>query len=447
MNMASTVSPTWKKCYRLADQLRRRGRIREALQMVTGLLARDERHVQALLLKGKCLLDIERYPDAIGVYQYLHQLFPSRSEPVYCLAFALDRMERTSEAVEMIESFTRRRQDVAAAHRLLGRYRIKLGEWQRALVDLARAVRLDRSDIRGWKDLAQGLEKLGHRESALDAWKKVQHMDPNSTGALAGVRRLAALLGRHRLAATAGWKMVGLGVDAPSFVETVIKDCLRAGQRDTALSLLEDAIGSGGATARTWILKGALHESLGEIKEARIAYHHVVELHPDCLTAVRALARLARSQADRPGERVYLARLALLEPHAPDALHRLAELDAEEGRLEDAVKGFRKVLLLDPADREVLLQLGLVYHRLGRYSQAEESLRSFVQESPDHPRALLGLAHVLRGKGERYEARKLFERVHQVAPETREGRIALYELNVLAGRFQPSRPVLRVGRR
>lgn len=447
MVRASMPHATWKKCYRLADQLRRRGRIKEALQLVTGMLSRDDRHIHGLMLKGKCLLDIERFPEATSVYAYLHQLFPDRSEPIYCLAYALDRQERTSEAVEIVEGFTRRRQDVAAAHRLLGRYRIKLGEWQRALVDLARAVRLDRANVRGWSDLAQGLEMFGHQESALDCWRKVVQLDPTLTGGLAGMRRVAARLGRHGVAATAGWKMVGLGIDTPAFVEQVIKDCLRAGQRDTALSLLEDAIGSGGATARTWILKGSLHESVGELKEARVAYHHVVELHPDCLPAVRSLARLARTQGDKPGERVYLARLALLEPHAPDALRRLAELDAEEGRLEDAVKGFRKTLLLDPKDREILLQLGLLYHRLGRFGLAEEQLRAFVTEHPDHPRAMLGLAHVMRGKGERYESRKLFERVHQVAPETREGRIALYELNVLAGRFQPARPVLRVGRR
>src|SRR5207237_3783135 len=93
----------WSRGYRLATQLRRRGRTREALAILSGLLARDNRHANVLMLKGKCLLDLEQHEQAVAVYSYLRDLHPDRSEPVYCHAYALDRMERTSDAAEVVE--------------------------------------------------------------------------------------------------------------------------------------------------------------------------------------------------------------------------------------------------------------------------------------------------------------------------------------------------------
>ncbi|MGD2123945.1 MAG: tetratricopeptide repeat protein [Gemmatimonadota bacterium] len=106
------------------------------------------------------------------------------------------------------------------------------------------------------------------------------------------------------------------------------------------------------------------------------------DLFPDDIAAYQARAQIQMVRNDKPG---WLASL-------------------------------QKILELDPAQRDVLLQIGDLQQAMGDLAAARESFRTYADEFPDNTQVLAQLAGVARLTGELEEARALYDRALLLDP-------------------------------
>jgi tetratricopeptide (TPR) repeat protein len=90
------------------------------------------------------------------------------------------------------------------------------------------------------------------------------------------------------------------------------------------------------------------------------------------------------------------------------------------GGAEDNLR--RSTKLAGPVEAYYLL--GQVEERLGKTSLAETAYRDAVSHAPERPDIILGLANFLAGHGQKEEARTLYHRVIELAPNSPEGKQA-----------------------
>jgi|GEM_PF-153278 len=148
--------------------------------------------------------------------------------------------------------------------------------------------------------------------------------------------------------------------------------------------------------AFAWFGLGLAREQLGDRPGARTAYQQAVAIRPDFAEALNNLGSLAQAEA-ASDEAIALFRSALAaKPGMPAAAINLAALQIDV--LDDypaAVQTLRQAIEANPADAGLHFQLGTVYGRLGRSSDARIAYEAAIALAPRHADALnnLGVLH------------------------------------------------------
>lgn len=114
-------------------------------------------------------------------------------------------------------------------------------------------------------------------------------------------------------------------------------------------------------------------------------------------------------------ERNYLA--VLSEGYrSTDILPLLAGIASVKGDLQAAVEHWTRLLALMPSHLAGWTERGALLHRLGRWSEAIESLKSAQQLAPDNPAILANLGVALLDGGHAGEALTVFRRSAELQP-------------------------------
>jgi predicted TPR repeat methyltransferase len=128
---------------------------------------------------------------------------------------------------------------------------------------------------------------------------------------------------------------------------------------------------------------------------------------------IKALHQAGQLQAAKEG---YLKILAE-QPQAPEALHLLGLVFAEEGDLTTATSYLQQAQALDQADVSISLHLANIYKAQAAYQQAEELLKSMIAANPSLSAAYNNLGTVYFKMERWQEAIKAFEKAIQIQPD------------------------------
>jgi tetratricopeptide (TPR) repeat protein/predicted Ser/Thr protein kinase len=155
---------------------------------------------------------------------------------------------------------------------------------------------------------------------------------------------------------------------------------------------------------KAWILSAR-----GRPEEALALTRTAAEVQPSS----KRLADLAQMQIQQG--RIEEARRSLEQslqrsPGNYSALSLLALLELYNGDLNQAVEIYRELVRRSPGLSQ-LGNLGLAYFSLGRYQEAAETYRQLVELEPGNPLALVNLADTYLLLGRTREARALYEQV------------------------------------
>jgi YaiO family outer membrane protein len=90
---------------------------------------------------------------------------------------------------------------------------------------------------------------------------------------------------------------------------------------------------------------------------------------------------------------------------------------ADDGRDEEALAAFQRLVMTNPNDREARLWIGRLHERMGHPERAEPVYRSVVIEDRANVEALLGLASSLMAQHATREALEMLERAEALEPQ------------------------------
>lgn len=129
---------------------------------------------------------------------------------------------------------------------------------------------------------------------------------------------------------------------------------------------------------------------------------------------------------------------------APDDtthLARLARMQQDGHRMEEAAASYERLIALAPDHRQAHLDLALVYGELGRWDDARRVTRALLAQDGEDPSGLYNLGAIAANTGDYDEARSVWLRVQAQARDAEMAQRAtssLQQLDALATQSAPA---------
>jgi putative PEP-CTERM system TPR-repeat lipoprotein len=130
------------------------------------------------------------------------------------------------------------------------------------------------------------------------------------------------------------------------------------------------------------------------------------------------------------------------DPKSIDARHQLAKAYMAAGRYEQAEKELQKVQRLNPAQRDIQLDLAKLYHFLKKPDLAFSNAQAFLKDHPNSADALEALGNACVGLNKPQEAEDAYRRALQVEAERSSTKLELAGLYVRSNRQQKASELL-----
>ncbi|HEY4950273.1 MAG TPA: tetratricopeptide repeat protein [Candidatus Acidoferrales bacterium] len=170
------------------------------------------------------------------------------------------------------------------------------------------------------------------------------------------------------------------------------------------------------------------------LEKAIAQFQEILKIQPDDVYSGLWLARLYRFENKHSEAETVLRGLLARDAGNGPALEQLSQLLMDEGRSQEAV-----TLLSDAAGEssspEVYDLLGDAYSQAKEYAKAEDAYRKAVEEDPDDPGHLHGLAQALMAEDKYADALEQFKRLTEIEPSTSENFLRMAQLYRRLGKF------------
>ncbi|MGA7624000.1 MAG: tetratricopeptide repeat protein [Candidatus Acidiferrales bacterium] len=170
------------------------------------------------------------------------------------------------------------------------------------------------------------------------------------------------------------------------------------------------------------------------LEKAIEQFQQILKLEPDDSYSELWLARLYRFENKHSEAEKVLRDLLQRDPSSGPGLEQLSQLLMDEGRSQEAVKILSDAAS-DSSSPEVYDLLGDAYSQEKEYGKAEEAYRKAVEEDPDDPGHLHGLAQALMAEDKYAEALEQFKRLSEIEPGTAENYLRMAQLYRRLGKF------------
>jgi Tfp pilus assembly protein PilF len=145
-------------------------------------------------------------------------------------------------------------------------------------------------------------------------------------------------------------------------------------------------------------------------KDAAEQFRRALRLDPGVALARINLAVALFNVPDVDAARVEAEVAAKAAPDAPQPHYILGLIAKQQGRGEDALASFRRVLAADPGDVGANVQVGQLLAQQRKYDEAEKAFNAALREEPYNGTALYNLGTVLVRAGKGAEAKSVLER-------------------------------------
>ncbi len=284
---------------------------------------------------------------------------------LFHLGEAYSMMRQFGEAVsayrKSIKAGSLQPEIASVVHQNLGAALIKLKEYDAAMSQLRRAVKINPQLLTVHLVLASalfGIKRFDRAEAEILTY--IEKAQEKRKG-------VELKLGREP--------------DIPCALVLLAKCRLAMGDLDRAREVLEDAVSRDPELRDAHLLLARIAFEQARFGAAVSHYSEAAKYYPDEETLYFELSRahLARGSVEKAAETIEQAIAAGLE--SAGLFKCLGVLKIKQQDLEGAVSAYEKALNLDPADREVRRRLAGIYRILGRDQEAQNYLNS-SQEPP-----------------------------------------------------------------
>ena len=274
------------------------------------------------------------------------------------------RVSRVGDAIHEAEDVLKSDPNYPDAHRLLARvYWHMLGESQtektnsenlrKAIEHMEALTRLEPSDTDSWQVLGRLYKMNNQDQKAEEAFKKVLNVDPDSKGGLSSLAQLYFEQG-----------------DYAGAVE-LLKKIPEADLDPSLLGML-----------------GYAYSQMHDFESAVATYEKALAKDPENQELRRAYADALMDMGNTPAARTEFEKILKADPDDGSTYLRLAQLDRQEGRFDQARKELERARTLpQPADTKIQYDMKIQYEQAlledaaGNQDKAIELLQGLVKSS------------------------------------------------------------------
>jgi tetratricopeptide (TPR) repeat protein len=267
------------------------------------------------------------------------------------------RVTRVGDAIHEAEDVLKSDPDYPDAHRLLARiYWHMLGENQtdqtnkeslhKAIEHMETLTRVEPTDTDSWLVLGRLYKMDNQGQKAEEAYKKVLNVSPDSKGGLSSLAQLYFEQGDY---------------------EAALELLKRIPEADLDPSLLG--------------MLGYAYSQTHDYDSAVATYEKALAQDSDNQDLRRAYAEALMGMGNTPAARAEFEKILKAEPDDISTYLRLAQLDRQEGRYEQARKELDRARTLQPNNMEIPYQQALLEDAVGNQDKAIELLQGLVKSS------------------------------------------------------------------
>ncbi len=132
--------------------------------------------------------------------------------------------------------------------------------------------------------------------------------------------------------------------------------------------------------------------------------------------------------ADGPGKEAHEAKVLEMaltkKPGHTPVLMKLAKLEEDKGKLDDATRHLQEIVKNEPGNTEARLELGRVFFERGNIQGALEETQAILKVQPDNPDALYNLGAIYGNLGNATLARQYWGQLIAKSPQSESGKRA-----------------------
>ena len=362
-----------------------------ALAQFERVLSLQPNHVETLMAAGHLNVAIQNFTGAHDYYQRVLTIDPlhddarrffdrlqarktesiqmATSEELYTAATKEITAGRVEEAVTLLKQLVSQDPEHALGHNDLGVLCYRKGDPEEALAHYQQAVTLEPENITFQKNLADfHWVALGDIKQAMEIYVRALTLDPRDTETLLSCGKICMQLGKND--------------DARAFVISVIE---KEPWNETAQKMLDQLDAKDSADPSVLDHDALYRQALdkagkGDTKGAIDDLNLLVPEEPHKASLYNDLGVLYYQQGEKISARDNYEKAVELAPDEPTSQKNLADFYLmEEGRIEDALKLYVRVLEKNPQDVDSLLATGLVCIKMNNLNEA----RSFYQRAQE----------------------------------------------------------------
>jgi tetratricopeptide (TPR) repeat protein len=266
--------------------------------------------------------------------------------------------------------------------------------------------------------------KAGRLNDARGLYRSVLAKQPKNVAALHLLGVLTGQSGAPAEAVELIRRALAVKPDAPEIHADLGEMLRRAGDVEGAVASFEKAIALNGRNPATHFNLGLARMMQRRHREAMVSFKSVTTLNPGAADAWHGLG-LAAAELELHGEAIAaFERVLAMDPKRPDSMCALANLLDEIGQTDRAMSLFRSALTINkdfvpalrglalterdteraiefihraialaPGDGDLLLALGHILRRVGRFSESFDAYKSALAFPSSRASACYGLAH------------------------------------------------------
>lgn len=438
---------------RLARSLARQARVPEAQTWLEKALKLAPTRKELRLAFIDQLVDDQRYADAIKQYELLEKNEPNnpdylrewgklvlkdssqpiedrrkkaeavwrrltaaRPEDPLLATQAADlfrHAEMTDQALELYQKAVELAPDQPQYREYLGEYYHLLKQPEKAMTTWRAIATGKQRTAANVARLAEVLAGFGYLDDATTEIAAACQLDPKDFGLFlkAGTLHLKAEKYDEALSFLAGAEKLAASNDE---AEAVLAEEIKVLQANGTLEARAETLAgelskSEKPAVKEWVRLARYYESMHRYDEAIRAIASATKLEPQSIAALAASARIHEQSGNLREAAELNRRLAATDRRfRTDYLTNVARLEAQLGRIDEALAAGRDLIAAAPGNSEHYEFFAELCFRLGRSDEGLEALRRAIRVNPTETKLLLALAQALSEQFRTDEAIELY---------------------------------------
>ena len=381
LQIKHNMAPAWLG---LAEVAERQGDWEQLYRSLNRVIELDQKNIDAHLKLGRLLVAAGQLDKALAISDTVKALDPERPEVMAFRASVLFKLDDRKAAVALAKTVLEKDPKNIDALVVLASERMAAGDAAKAVEYLDVGIEADEKNIALQLIKVRALLELGKPDAVEEILRRLIVLNPDAPSFKYSLARFYLAHGKKdkaeaefRAVVAANPKDVNAKIEVVRFLASV------RGSKAATAELQALLSADPGNTELLFALAG-LHQAEGDREAADDVLRKIMAKAGDTQDGLRAKGLLAGSLLagkDKTGAKALVKDILAKDARNEQALILRAEMEIDEGQIEDAIADLRTILRDAPSSPRALLLLGKAHELTGARDLADDIYSRAFQAS------------------------------------------------------------------